>query len=93
MLVAFGRRFVFIALVYLFSCALSVQHDDKSLYVAQDSVEYRRFVIDRGADDTTHLERQKRDASTSPPAALQRNISTWVNVHFLIIFNHATPLC
>lgn len=92
MLVAFGRRVVFITLVYLFSCALSVHHDDKSLYVAQDPIVNRRFMINKGDEDTAHLERQKRDASTSPPAALQKNISTWVTIHFLIIFNHATPL-
>lgn len=92
MLVAFGPRVVFIALVYLLSCALSVQHEDKSLYVAQEPVGSRRFVIDRG-EDTAQLERKKRDASNSPPAALQKNLSTWVTVHFLIIFNHATPLC
>ncbi|XP_026332516.1 sortilin-related receptor isoform X2 [Hyposmocoma kahamanoa] len=76
MLVAFGRCVVFIVLGNLLSYALSVQHDDKSLYVAQEPVANGRFVINRG-EDTPHLERQKRDASTSPPAALQKNISTW----------------
>lgn len=93
MLITLGRRVVFIALVYLFSCALSVQYDGTSLYVAQEPMVNKRFVIDRGAEEPAQLERRKRDASTSPPAALEKNISTWVTVHFLIIFNHATPLC
>lgn len=88
----FGRRVVFIALVYLFSCVLSLHHDGKTLYVAREPTVNRRFVIDR-VEDKQHLERQKRDASTSPPAALQKNITTWVTGHFLFIFNHATPLC
>lgn len=92
MFLAFGRCIVFIVLAYLLSCALSVQYDDKSLYVAQEPAVNRRFLINRG-EGTAHQERQKRDASTSPPAALQKNISTWVTVHFLIIFNHVTPLC
>ncbi|XP_049874971.1 sortilin-related receptor isoform X1 [Pectinophora gossypiella] len=83
MLEAFGRRVGLLAAVCLFSFVLSEgQHEftGRNLYVAEDpQSRAKRFVINNipENDESSHLERRKRGASTSLPAALQRNISTW----------------
>lgn len=95
MIVVFGRRSTLFALVYLFTCVVSIRYDgekEKTLYVAGDSKQSPgTYFIDR-VEDNSHQGRRKRDAATSAPAALHKNISTWVTVHFLIKFNHSPLL-
>lgn len=92
MLVTFGRRTVFIALVFLISYVVSLRQygsSSGSLYVAEDRLEKGPKIMNRfeGEPDKSQLERRKRDAAAPPTPAAQKNISTWVMIRFLIKFN------
>ncbi|KAI5646183.1 sortilin, neurotensin receptor 3, domain-containing protein [Phthorimaea operculella] len=79
MLVSLGRGISWFAIVYLFSLVLceNLHSHEKTLYVADPGLQKSRVYVINRDEESTHLERRKRDASTSPPAVLQKNISTW----------------
>lgn len=92
MFVAFGRRITFIVLVNIISCAWCLRQygtPGDTLYVADGEESTGKLtIINRFSDEEQHsqLERRKRDAAptTPPAAAAQKNISTWVTIHFLV---------
>lgn len=96
MLLRFGRGISFIILTYLLSGILSVRQygtPGNTLYVAEDSHTNREKIqiINRNVekDDSSHLERRKREATTLTSPSVDRNLSTWVIVHFLIIYKRS----
>lgn len=96
MLLAFGRGIGLIILVCLLSCVVSLRQygtSGNTLFVAEDSQPSRGNlqIINRYAEneDSSRFERRKREATLTSPAT-QKNISTWVMFHILIIY-HCSP--
>lgn len=94
MLLVFGRGIGFIVLVSLLSCVVSLRQygtPGNTLYVAEDLEPSRGKlqIINRNIEneDSSHLERRKREATTLTTPAIQKNISTWVMVHILIKYD------
>lgn len=93
MLVAFRRRVSFILFVNIISCVLSLEQygtPGDTLYVAREEQNNGKLtIINRFSENQEYsqLERRKRDAvptSTPTPAIQNKNISTWVTIHFLV---------
>lgn len=93
MLLKFDLRIGLLAVIYFFTCAVCEKQygtQGDSLYVAEEQQRGlgKTIIINRVTEEETpSLERRKRDASVSSTPALEKNITTWVTVHFLIRFN------
>nr|XP_032517920.1 sortilin-related receptor isoform X2 [Danaus plexippus plexippus] len=85
MLAALGFKISYITLLFIISCALSVEQyapPSSSLYVAEDPhITKKVTVINRqlGENGKETSERKKREATTVPPQTVDRNISTWTS--------------
>nr|XP_049700522.1 sortilin-related receptor isoform X1 [Helicoverpa armigera] len=84
MLLAFGRGIGFIVLLCLLTCVVSLRQygtPGNTLYVTEDADQSRGKlqVINRFAEneDSSRLERRKREATTLTTPTVQKNISTW----------------
>lgn len=84
MLVAFGRRAVFVVLLFLISCVVGLRQygtPSGTLYVADDHLEkdQKYTIINQffNEEPNTNLERRKRDVTPPPTPGAQKNISTW----------------